>query len=188
MSIKPPRFLTALKLPQRGVHNPSLEWLYCSNSKLSNLTTARHRCQPTSPMKAIPGQQRQANCREHGVARPARIPDFHRLSGQVPRRILALGTDQPVATDCHDDVAMVFVCQPSRQGKRADVVTADGFRCFSPVRLDESDLAVFGPLSGSSGIDEDRHAGVTSTGAENSQQAPRAGAFAVVGDEQHVAK
>lgn len=91
-------------------------------------------------------------------------------------------------TERHIDVARVFVRESSCQGQRAEVVTTDGFHCFCPVCLIQRDAAVVGPASRSGGADQDRSICAASTGAENSQQAPRTDTFAVIGNQQHVAR
>ena len=82
-------------------------------------------------------------------------------------------------------------CSSARRLAKASGRTswfANGLRCFCPVCLDQRDLAVVGPVSASRGIDQDWHIRVASAAPESSQQARRTDAFAVVGNEHHVAK
>ena len=44
---------------------------------------------------------------KYSISRSGHIANFRRLVGQVPRRTIPFGIDHSVATDRHDDVALV---------------------------------------------------------------------------------
>ena len=76
------------------------------------------------------------------------------LFGHVRSRTISFGTNHPMATERYNNVALVFVCEVSCQGKWTDAKMAYGLRCLKPIRFDQRDWPAVRPVSRSSRINQ----------------------------------
>jgi ABC-type oligopeptide transport system ATPase subunit len=133
----------------------------------------------------VPSARAEGTLKLHDLdvlARSTDVVDLRRRVGIVFQK------PNPFPKSIYDNVAGVLVGQRSCYRERAWTANASGVSCFRPVRLDQRDWSVVGPGTRLGWINEYRNTGFSGSIDQRQQQPFSKNTFAIVRNEQPVAK